>query len=249
MSMSKKGPRRHYDRLTPEERCKLDVLAMARDDAAESERLTNTCPRRNYIMNDWGFVGRWEAARELAMLAYIDFRKCLDKIQMIDAFRVTLPYFSTVWENDTFFAYFDGHEAGSRHAWAKAAKEGDPPGYEEDEDERVAGMDPAPEEDVRKWATKVAEVEKPITGALDRLEREMARQGISVWSAFVVFCEEEMALDASKLLSALALPIAERTRALEELTARLEVEPGAEDVEGYREIMGQAWRQALAKGA
>jgi hypothetical protein len=23
----------------------------------------------------------------------------------------------------------------------------------------------------------------------------------------------------------------------------------AEDVEGYREIMGQAWRQALAKGA
>jgi hypothetical protein len=110
-------------------------------------------------------------------------------------------------------------------------------------------MDPAPQEDVRKWAGKVAEVEKPITGALDRLEREMARQGLSVWSAFVAFCEEEMALDASKLLSALALPIAERARTLEELAARLEVEPDAEDVEGYREIMGQAWRQALAKGA
>jgi hypothetical protein len=249
MSMSKKGPRRHYDRLTPEERFKLDVLAMARDDAAESERLTNTCPRRNYIMNDWGFVGRWEAARELAMLAYIDFSKCLDKIHMIEAFRVTLPYFSTVWENDTFFAYFDGHEAGSRHAWAKAGKVGDPPGYEEDEDERVAGMDPAPEEDVRKWATKVAEVEKPITGALDTVEREMACQGLSVWKAFVAFCEEEMVLDASKLLSALALPIAERVRAREELAARLEVEPGAEDVESYREIMDQAWRQVLAKGA
>ena len=247
--MNKNSLHRHYNRLTPEERFRLDVMAMARGDAAESERLTNTCPRRNYIMNDWGFVGRWEAARGLAMLAYMDFSKCLDKIQMIEAFRVAFPYLRTVWENDTFFAYFDGHEAGSRYAWAKAAKEGDPPGYEDDEDERVEGMDPAAEQDVDKWATKVAEVEKPITRALDRLEREMARQGLSVWSAFVAFCEQEMALDASKLLSALALPIAERAQTLEELAARLEVELDAADVEGYREIMDQTWRQVLAKGA
>ena len=247
--MSKNGLHRHYGRLTPEERFRLDVLAMARGDSQESERLTSTCPKRNYIMNDWGFVERWEAARELAMLAYMDFGKCLDKIQMIEAFRVAFPYFRTVWENDTLWAYFDGHEAGSRHAWSKAGKEGDPPGYEEDEDERVKGMDPAPEEDARRWAGKVAEVDKPITGALDRLEREMAREGLSVWSAFAAFCEEEMELDASKLLAALALPIAERARALEELAARLELEPDAAEVEGYREIMGQAWRHALAKGA
>jgi hypothetical protein len=57
-----------YDRLTLEERFRLDVLAMARGDAEESELLTNTCPKRDYVMNDWGFVGRWEAARGLAML-------------------------------------------------------------------------------------------------------------------------------------------------------------------------------------
>jgi hypothetical protein len=238
-----------YDRLTLEERFRLDVLAMARGDAEESELLTNTCPKRDYVMNDWGFVGRWEAARGLAMLTYTDLAKCWEKIQMIEAFRVAFPYLRTVWEDDTFWAYFDGHEAGSRHAWHKAGKKGDPPGYEEDEDERVEGMDPAPEEDVCKWATKVAEVEKPITGALDKVKREMACQGLSVWKAFVAFCEEEMVLDASKLLSALALPIAERVRALEELAARLEVEPDAEDVESYREIMDQAWRQVLAKGA
>jgi hypothetical protein len=238
-----------YDRLTPEERFRLDVLAMARGDAEESELLTNTCPKRNYVMNDWGFVGRWQPASQLAMLTYMELVKCLDKIQMIEALRLGFPYLRTVWEDDTFWAYFDGHEAGSRHAWRKAGKEGDPPGYEEDEDERVEGMDPAPEEDVRKWATKVAEVEKPITGALDRVEREMACQALSVWSAFVGFCEEEMTLEASELLSALALPIAERVKSLEELAARLEVEPDAEDVEGYREIMDQPWRQALAKGA
>jgi hypothetical protein len=51
------------------------------------------------------------------------------------------------------------------------------------------------------------------------------------------------------LLSALALEIAEKARTLEELAARLEVEPDAEDVERYREILGQAWRKVLAKDA
>jgi hypothetical protein len=56
---TKKGLGRLYDRLTPEERFRLDVLALARGDEEESERLTATCPRRAYTMNDWEFVGRW----------------------------------------------------------------------------------------------------------------------------------------------------------------------------------------------
>ena len=36
-----------YDRLTPEERFRLDVLAMARGDKEESEHLTSTCPIRS----------------------------------------------------------------------------------------------------------------------------------------------------------------------------------------------------------
>jgi hypothetical protein len=61
---SKKGLGHLYDRLTPEERFRLDVLALARGDEEESERLIRTCPRRGYTMNEWGFVGRWEAARK-----------------------------------------------------------------------------------------------------------------------------------------------------------------------------------------
>jgi hypothetical protein len=97
---TKKGLGRPYDRLTPEERFRLDVLALARGDEEESERLTATCPRRAYTMNDWGFVGRWEAARVLAMLAYVDVARPMDKIKMIDAFRSIIPYLSTIWEDD-----------------------------------------------------------------------------------------------------------------------------------------------------
>src|SRR5215208_8523911 len=100
---------RLYDHLTLEERFRLDVLALARGDREESERLTDTCPRRNYTMNDWGFVGRWQAAQELAMLAYMDVVRRLDKIKMIGAFRSLFPYLSTVWQDDVHGAYFDGH--------------------------------------------------------------------------------------------------------------------------------------------
>jgi hypothetical protein len=52
--MSKNGLHRHYDKLTPEERFRLDVLAMARGDFQESERLVSSCPRESYTMNERG---------------------------------------------------------------------------------------------------------------------------------------------------------------------------------------------------
>src|SRR5215211_2871022 len=194
MSMSKKGPRRHYDRLTPEERFKLDVLAMARDDAAESERLTNTCPRRSYIMNDWGFVGRWEAARELAMLAYMDVARCLNKIKMIAAFRGMFPYLSTIWEDDVHGAYFDGHEAGSRHAWNRSGKAGEPPGWEADEEEAERNAAPTIDEDLKKWAGEGRYAR--LEGKLEEMERELVREALTPWLGFADFCAQEMGLEA-----------------------------------------------------
>ncbi len=85
--MRKNGLHRLYDRLTLAERFAADVEAMSRGDTDESEYLTTTCPRRNYTMNDWAFVGRWTAARELALLAYMEVSRCLDKIQVLEAFR------------------------------------------------------------------------------------------------------------------------------------------------------------------
>jgi hypothetical protein len=135
---SKKGLGRLYDRLSPEERFRLDVLALARGDEEESERVTATCPRRDYTMYDWGFVGRWEAARELALLTYVDVVRRLDKIGMIGAFRSLFPYLGTIWQDDVHGAYFDGHKAGSRHAWNRSGKAGEPPGWETDEERRSA---------------------------------------------------------------------------------------------------------------
>jgi hypothetical protein len=239
---------RHYDRFTSEERFRLDVGAMARGDEEESRKLTETCRRRNYVMNDWGFVGRWQAARELAMLAYADLAKCLDKLQMIGAFRAMMPHLLTVWQDDTHAAYFDGHHAGSRHAWRLAGKGEEPPGWETDEEEAERNADPTTEAEIEKWSGKVEEIDDRFSVALDELEGELVAQGLAVWSAFAQFCDGEMGLEADKVLAALAPPFAERARGFEELAKRLEVEPNAQSVEEYRAIMVEAWRKVLEKG-
>jgi len=241
---TKKGLGRLYDRFTPEERFRLAVLALARGDEEESKRLTRTCPRRSYTMYDWGFVGRWEAARELAMLAYMDVVRCLNKIRMIAAFRGMFPYLSTIWEDDVHMAYFDGHEAGSPHAWNRSGKAGEPPGREADEEEAERNADPTIDEDLKKWAGKGRYAR--FEGQLEEMERELVREALTPWLGFAGFCAQEMGLEAEKLLQALVGPLAEGVvRDLEELSARHEVEEDAEGVEEYLAIMTEAWRRGL----
>jgi hypothetical protein len=243
---SKNGLGKLYDKLTPKERFRLDVLAMARGDAEESEHLTRTCPKRDYIMNDWGFTGRWQGAQNLAMLAYMDVAKCLDKIHMIEAFRVTLPYLRTVWENDTHKAYFDGHHAGSAYAWSKAGKGGSPPGWEQEEEAAAErGAYPAIEQDLEKWSGEVGVIDIRILEALANLERELVEESFAAWSAFSGFCADEMVLEAKKLLAAFNNPFAQRAEELEEIAARLEIEPEQESVEEYRAILLEAWRRIV----
>src|SRR5215211_6943873 len=240
---TKKGLGRLYDRLSPEERFRLDVLALAREDEEESERLTATCPRRAYTMYDWGFVGRWEAAQELALLAYVDVVRRLDKIKMIGALRSIFPYLSTIWEDDVHWAYFDGHMAGSRHALNRSGKAGEPPGWEADEEEAERNADPTIDEDLKKWTGEGRYAR--LGGKLEEMERELVGEALTAWLGFAGFCAQEMGLEAEKLLEALARPFAERVRDLEELSARHEVEPDEGGVEEYLVMMTEAWRRVL----
>jgi hypothetical protein len=240
---SKKGLGHLYDRLTPEERFRLDVLAMVRGDEDESERLTATCPRRNYTMHHWGFIGRWAAAHELAMLAHLDVVRPLDKANTIGAIRELCPQLGTMWQDDVHCAYVDGHRSGSRHAWNMSGKAGEPPGWEADEGAAGRNADPAMYEDLQRRAGDgvYARLEK----MLEETELRLVRDALTAWLGFARFCEQEMGLEAEKLLEALAGPFAEGVWDLEELSGRHEVEANAQDVEEYVAIMTEAWRRVL----
>ena len=165
---------------------------------------------------------------------------------MIGAFRGLFPYLSTIWQDDVHEAYFDGHKAGSRHAWNRSGKTGEPPGWEADEEVAERNADPTIDEDLKKWTGEGRYAR--LEGKLEEMERELVREALTAWLGFARFCAQdaqEMGLEAKKLLEALAGPFAERVRDLEELSARHEVEANVEGVEEYQVIMTEAWRRDL----
>src|SRR5215213_6388482 len=162
---------------------------------------------------------------------------------MIVAFRSLFPYLSTIWQDDVHIAYFAGHKAGSSHAWNRSGKAGEPPGWEADEEEAERNADPAMDEDLKKWTGEGRYAR--LAGKLEEMERELVREALTAWVGFAHFCEQEIGLEAEKLLEALAKPFAESVQELEELSARHEVEADAQDVEEYLAIMTEAWRRAL----
>jgi hypothetical protein len=236
---------RLYNLLTPEERFRLDVLALARGDEEESERLTTTCPRSTYTMYDREFIDRLEAAQKLAMLAYMDVVSPLDKIKVLAAFRETFSSLRMIRQDDLLSAYLDGHEAGRRYAWEKSGNAGEPPGCEADEEEAERNADPSTDEALQKWTGHCEELDARFERMLEGIERKLVRKALTVWSGFAGFCSKELGLEAGKLVEALARPFAERVPELEELSARYEVEPEVEGVEEYVAILTEAWRRAV----
>jgi hypothetical protein len=245
--MRRKGLGKLYDRLTPEERFRLDVLATARGDEEESRRLTQGCPRHSYTLNDIRFSWRWEAARELTMVMLLDLNQHLSKLRMIDALRSVLPYGSTTLaQNDAYLAYSDGRKAGSRHTWKKAGMKGEPPGWEEVEEEAGENGELTMEEDLQAIEARVEKSANFLPELLSRLERKVVGEALPIWEAFARFCEEEMALEAEKVLAAIFEPALENVRWLEDLAKGLDLEPEHETVEEYRVILTKAWNIHIA---
>jgi hypothetical protein len=246
--MSKKALHRAYDRLTPEERFRLDVLATARGDLEESERLTRTCQRETYTMNHRGYTGRWSGTYEITLRMYVAVGTEIAKLQMVDAFRELIPYSQSLSHNMIFEGYFRGHESGSRYAWSRAGKDGEPPGYEEDIEESEQNADPATEADMDGLEATVEEYLGFVPEVLDRLERSLASDALSLWAGFCAFCEECVGVEAQKVAAVVLEPVAGRIEDLEVRAKRLGLEADAETVEEIREGLRESWRVVEERG-
>jgi hypothetical protein len=241
--MSKNGLHKHYDKLEPEERFRLDVLATARGDTEESERLTRTCQRQTYTMNHRGYTGRWTGTYEITLRMYIAINNELSKLQMIDAFRQLIPYSQSLSHNIAFDAYFKGQEAGSYHAWNAAGKTGRPPAWpgdnlDPDEDERDAAM----YRDVDELELTVEKYGEFLPELMDKLERDLAARALSLWEGFSAFCEECVGVAAEKVVAVVLEPVVDRIENLKCVAERLELKPNAETVEQIREGLAVTWR-------
>jgi hypothetical protein len=247
--MSKNGLHRHYHKLEPEERFRLDLLATARGDMEESERLTRTCQRETYIMNHRGYTGRWNGTYEITLRMYIAINNELSKLQMIDAFRQLIPYSQSLSHNIAFDAYFKGHEAGSYHALNAAGKTGrlpawPEPGWEPEEDERDAAMD----RDIEELDATVQKYGEFLPELMDKLERELATDAYSLWKGFAAFSDECVGIAAEKVVAVVLEPVVDRIENLKSLAERLELEADTEIVEQIREGLRETWRVVEKRG-
>ena len=250
----KSGLHRHYDRLAAEERFRLDVLATAREDLRESERLVSSCPRFSYTMNDAGFVDGWRSAIDITLRVYVPLGEQLAKLQMVDAFRVFVPYSQTLLSNTALDAYYKGHESGSRHAWAYAGKAGEPPAWPEDglegglvqpdEDERDAAM----ERDADELEAAAGQYNRFLPEVLDELERRCVTEAFSIWTGYAAFCRDGMGVAAEKIATVVLEPVMGRIEDMKLRAERLGVEADAALVEEMREKLGEVWRAVGEQG-
>jgi hypothetical protein len=252
--MSKSGLHKHYDRLDAEERFRLDVLATAREDTRESERLVSSCPRVSYTMNEMGFVERWRSAIEITLRIYIPLGEQLAKMRMVDAFRVFVPYSQTLTSNMVLEAYYRGHESGGRHAWAYAGKGGSPPAWPEDGPDGELmepdgdEHDPNMERDADELEAMAEQYNEFLPEVLDELERRCVTEAFSIWVGYAAFCEECAGVSAEKLAAVVLAPIVGGIEEMKARAERLGVKADAGLVEQMREGLAEAWRTVEARG-
>jgi hypothetical protein len=254
--VSKSGLHRHYDRLAPEERFRLDVLAMARGDMRESERLVGSCPKFSYTMNDRAFAGRWTGAMDMTLRMYLPLEKLLSKLRMVEAFRQLVPYAQALSRSIATESYFLGHRAGSHQAWDATSQAPRPPAWSDPDAKKPEGADEdvligRDMEDLDRKLNKYGELLPEI---MDRFEHELAQDALDWWSGFEAFCAEGMGVAAEKILAATLRegPGEEavgRIWELRVLAERLGIEPDSESVEEVREGLLAAWRVVEERGA
>jgi hypothetical protein len=105
-------------------------------------------------------------------------------------------------------------------------------------------------EDLDRKLNKYGEL---LPEMMDRMERELAGEALSLWTGFEAFCAEGMGVGAEKILAATLQegPGEEavgRVKELKTLAGRLGLEPNAQTVEEIGEGLLEAWRVIEEKG-
>jgi hypothetical protein len=231
-----------YDRFDPEERFRLSLKALARGDEREAQRLSASCPLRTYTMKDLAYCDRVRASRQITTVLYVGLAPILAKLQMIEAFRATQSYLRRMSQDEVGCAYFEGHRAGSRHAWRVAGMESSPPGWEVDEEEAEENTDPATEVDLKEIEVRLEETAGFVPEWLEELERELVVEARTIWEAFAGFSEEELDIEPETLLKAHFGPMLEQAEDLKAFVGKLDA-PGLNPAElnEHREAISGAW--------
>ena len=128
--MRRDGLAKLYDRLTPEERFRLYIEAIARSDEEEWRNLEKSCLRLVYEMNDQAYEDRVRASEEVTLAVCLDLAPRVAKLKMLMAFSDALPGLQNICLCEAHMAYLRGYAAGIKRNQRSAKVGGDLPDVE-----------------------------------------------------------------------------------------------------------------------
>ena len=229
--MKSDGLAKLYDTLTADERFRLTVEALAREDKPEIDRLHRSCPRRTYTRMDVGYTERYETGAVLTLASMVELAPRLAKLQMVEAFRVLGEHLQNVGENAIVMAYLAGFEDGAEAARQAEDRNGKHQKVEADE----AVLD--------AWAARAVQLRATIEALCDQLRDLLAVDARMSWDAFAEFCREELGLAPETVVTAWARPLLPRLQA--HRAALDAAQSDAKDVETLATVLHWAWRREV----
>jgi len=242
----KKGLTSMYDRLTAEERFRLVVEACAREDERETERLTNTCPRKTYEMNDLAFVGRLIASQLLSSYVCAELVEVVGMLRTIEACREALEtyqeaLFSSLERviEEAALSYHQGWDTGCDHAWQAADKHGPFPWNDKTTlNERAKEMAETIRAESRSKASNGS-----YRNPLEEINEALRVRAWSVWDAFSRFCREQTDLEPETVLPACFPPALGLPEELKNVAGSAQTDSTLS--EDYEAMLIRSWRELV----
>jgi hypothetical protein len=226
-----------YYFLTAEERFRLYIEALSRGDEAEVKRLNENCPQETSSTNQAAYTDRVMVSKEIVNSLCSALASCLDKLKMIVVFAKTLYHVFDVCHEEAFFAYLDGHQAGSRRAWAAAGIAGKPPGWRGQTEEPEMDRE---EESLRTVASYSQEAIGGFMMHFAELEYELLKEALTIWAAFSDFCTEELRTEPEKLVKAWSEPMLPEIEKLKKALDPPHID--AEELKKWKVALQRGWR-------
>jgi len=233
--MKKDGLAKFYDRLTPEERFKLVIEAIARGDETECRNLVESCPRVVYEMNDMAYEDVVRASEKITTLVCLDLAPRLIKLRMFAGFSGVLASLRNTCLYEAHSAYFRGRALGEKAHRGVSSKE-HPRGRRNPDAETADALG--------KITSRIEEEWSVFEGLVGRLEEDMRIEVVTKWEAFSSFSREEMGVEAKTLIRAWFEPMLAEIEAVEETLDKTETNP--QRLQEYGSDLWQLWRKLVA---
>jgi hypothetical protein len=218
---------RHYDKLSPDERFRLAIEALARGDAQEADRLAAACPRKVYREIDAQYGQRVRVSSEIVSAVVLDLAPRLGKLRMIEAFRDFLPVFLGRGMDVAAMAWLDGYREG-KHGRRKR-------------DNKIV------EAGIEKAINDAELATKRVPEVLEEIRSAVAAEIKGIWEAFSQFSKRELRLGPETVVSAWFEPALAHLHAVRD--ALDGVQPAPAFVEEYDASLTKTWRRLIGHDA